>query len=475
VSAGAIPNFDDFVKSAAAPPGVPPAAAIPRFDDFVKAKPTPAASAPSGGFWSGLIDHLAPVASKLYTNITDPHLPTGEFLKTWQDQSQGLMDKAKASAAQGNYVDAASHGINLLANIVPGLGKAMDDAAEGIAAAKSDEEVRTVLGGLTGDVLPIAAANAVPGALRAAPAAGKVVGAAVKAGAPDIAMGGLKAAAGGALLKGATEMGLGGDVGGALITAPLIKAGLKQMGKGAKAGVNAGIDTAKALRESAARLRVPTPVPNIEAPPAGAGGAPLAAQGPGPAPAPVSAPVPAPIAAAPTPVSQLYDAAQGLLARNAAARSAAGGETLARPAAAPQGAPVAPQESPSGKAFRASYDARGAAPAAPAPAVTAIPPAKPDVPAQVFEDAARAKKTAPVAQLLHESGIAHADASGMDQAQWDQVARAAGVNPLSKISQADALFKLRKLELGIGPSPELLDALKKKGALAAAEALRDAQ
>jgi hypothetical protein len=148
----------------------------------------------------------------------------------------------------------------------------------------------------------------------------------------------------------------------------------------------------------------------------------------------------------------VQDAVRAAVARYSE-RASAGEETLARPASTPQASPVAQ----------------------PSPTVTTIPQSTPDAPAQVFEDAARAKKTGPVARLLFDHGVPHADAIGMDDAQWGQVAKAAGVNPLSKLSQADALFQLRKLEMTPKPSAALLDALKKPGALAAAKAFAESQ
>ena len=129
--------------------------------------PTPAPASgpaqPTGGFWSNLMSHLTPSTTPpSSSNVTDPHLPTGEFLKNWQTESQALKDKAEASAQQGDYVGAAAHGINFLANMVPGLGKAMDDAAEGIRDATTDEQVRAHLGRLAAIAAPLAIANAAP-------------------------------------------------------------------------------------------------------------------------------------------------------------------------------------------------------------------------------------------------------------------------------------------------------------------------
>lgn len=122
-------------------------------------------SSGGGGFWSNLIDQIHPVemAKGLYQTVTHPV----DALQSWQSQSQALKDKAEQAMNEGRYVDAAAHGINFLANIVPGLGKAMDDAAEGIANAKSDEEVRANLGKLTGQVLPLAAPGIIKGSAEA--------------------------------------------------------------------------------------------------------------------------------------------------------------------------------------------------------------------------------------------------------------------------------------------------------------------
>jgi len=117
----------------------------------------------SGGFFSALGDSLKAQGSKLVSNITDPHLPTGDFLKSWVKDSGDLLDKAKASADQKDYGSAAAHGFNFLVNVVPGLGKAMDDAAEKISQADelydkdpaaAHDLANQALGTLTGTVLP---------------------------------------------------------------------------------------------------------------------------------------------------------------------------------------------------------------------------------------------------------------------------------------------------------------------------------
>jgi DNA topoisomerase IB len=483
-------------------------AALAKQSGAVSSTPAPASgpAQPTGGFWSNLMSHLHPVddAAKLYQNVTDPHLPTGEFLKNWQTESQALKDKAEASAQQGDYVGAAAHGINFLANMVPGLGKAMDDAAEGIRDATTDEQVRAHLGRLAAIAAPLAIANAAPELKAGGTAVGKAAaGVVTKPGTGKI-LGGV-----GTATTGLAAMAEGTPVG-------LILGGEK-LAKGASAIYKGFKDRAAAAEEARAAAASPEAAPPVapgsltiqpQAARPVAPAAPITAANyappvtstnvlPAPIAPPAAAPAPAaaaPPAAAPPSIDLLNQTARNMGARSFSSlppeaqdtvraavakyneRSAAGEQTLARPAPTPQTAPAAQPAPTSPAPAPAAWKAGSSAPAAtPPPTVTTIPAAKPAIPAQAFEDAARTAKAAPMAQLLSDHGISAADAGRMTDDQWGQLAKAAGVNAPSKFSQAEALFQLKKLELTAKPSPALADALKKPGALAAAKAFADSQ
>jgi hypothetical protein len=161
-------------------------------------------------------------------------------------------------------------------------------------------------------------------------------------------------------------------------------------------------------------------------------------------------PVPPPVAPPPAPIAQPV---------NAAAVPAQ------PPPVATQAPPVAPAAAPSVNA---------AAPQAAAPGeVQTIPQAKPDVPAEVFKTAARDVKSTALAKILHDSEIPLSDAARMTPDHWAQLAKAAGVNVPSPATIADTMLKLRQLEAKT-PSPALAEALKKPGAMKAAQAMADA-
>lgn len=72
----------------------------------------------------------------------------------------------------------------------------------------------------------------------------------------------------------------------------------------------------------------------------------------------------------------------------------------------------------------------------------------PEVAGAVYEAAGRADKATKLAQALHQGGISHADAVTMDPAHWQAVSKALGINPPSKESIGEALFRLQRLEAG---------------------------
>ena len=183
------------------------------------------------GFWSSLWEKANPasVVAGVAHSVAHPI----DSLKSWQAQSQDLHDKAADALDAGDYEGAAVHGINFLANVIPGLGKAMDDAA----TAKTPEEFRAKLGTAVGTAISLKEMEAAPAVVKAAvPAAVETivsaapkVSAAAKAGGKDIAVGAAKTAAGAALVKyGPSEMG---DV---LAGVPVIKSGVRQMAQGAR-------------------------------------------------------------------------------------------------------------------------------------------------------------------------------------------------------------------------------------------------
>lgn len=114
------------------------------------------------GFLSSVWEKANPVniARGVVDTVTHPL----DSLKAWQSQSQELHDKAVNAFEQGDYQAAAAHGINFMANIIPGLGKAMDEAAE----AKTPEEFKAKLGSAVGTALIPKVAEALPGMYQGA-------------------------------------------------------------------------------------------------------------------------------------------------------------------------------------------------------------------------------------------------------------------------------------------------------------------
>lgn len=102
-----------------------------------------AAQAP--GFLSHLGSTLTSAPGAIYDSLRHPL----DSLKAWRDQSQSLHDAALSSAQEGDYQAAAVHGVNFLFNLIPGLGKGMDDAA----MAKTPEEFKSKLGDVIGTAL----------------------------------------------------------------------------------------------------------------------------------------------------------------------------------------------------------------------------------------------------------------------------------------------------------------------------------
>ena len=205
------------------PPPLPPGYALDNQD-----KP---------GFWSSLWEKANPVSVVAGVGHSLAH-PI-DSLKSWQAQSQDLHDKAEDALNSGDYEGAAVHGINFLANVIPGLGKAMDDAA----TAKTPDEFRAKLGSAAGTALSLKEIEAAPPALKAlVPAAVETVvsaapkvSAAAKAGGRDIAVGTGKVVAGAALAK----AGPLSEVANALTGGPIAAQGIRQVARGAKSAYTA--------------------------------------------------------------------------------------------------------------------------------------------------------------------------------------------------------------------------------------------
>lgn len=139
--------------------------------------------APPSGFITHLASTLASAPGAIMQTVAHPL----DALKAWRDQSQALHDAAVDSAEKGDYVGAAAHGFNFLANIVPGLGKTMDDAATaGGESGITSDEFKSKLGDVVGTALLMKAAEKLPTVVSGAKTAASVisdpavVGAAVK-------------------------------------------------------------------------------------------------------------------------------------------------------------------------------------------------------------------------------------------------------------------------------------------------------
>ena len=199
--------------------------------DFAKAPPatlsdadflghTESASA-RPGFWSSLMERANPltVAKGVASSVMHPI----DSLKSWRDQSQKLHDSTVDAFERGDYQEAAAHGINFLANVIPGLGTAMDEAA----MAKTPDEFKSKLGAALGTAL---AAKEVQGAGKLAGQAAEAAPAAAQAVIAQARKPGTLQAAGGAAQ-------VAGGI-AALPHEPL--AGLYSMGRGVK-DISAGL------------------------------------------------------------------------------------------------------------------------------------------------------------------------------------------------------------------------------------------
>jgi hypothetical protein len=153
-------------------------AGVNRFGDA----PIPETAADQPGFLAHLGSTLASAPAGIVHQITHPI----DALKNWRDSSQALHDSAVDSFESGDYQAAAAHGVNFLANLIPGLGKVMDDAA----SAKTPQEFKAKLGDVVGSALLMKVGEAAPGAVKWA--GGKIGGAVDVATNPDVVRAGVK-------------------------------------------------------------------------------------------------------------------------------------------------------------------------------------------------------------------------------------------------------------------------------------------
>jgi hypothetical protein len=169
------------------------------------------------------MDALAVYDKIAAENPANKGLPPGKqkMLREPTADEQAVIDRgmsAQMGTPEGNVLSDAS---------APGVTAAKQAGQGNLAGAAG-----TILGGY---VAPAAAAAAIP--YMVSPAA-RVVRAAVKAGGKDLAVGAAKTAAG----YGVIHLDPAGEVGSALVGAPVLKSGLKQVGSGLKAGYAAGKD-----------------------------------------------------------------------------------------------------------------------------------------------------------------------------------------------------------------------------------------
>lgn len=409
MSAPAIPSFDQF--KAQAPPA---AAAIPSFAEF---KQQGEGSTPeTGTFLSHLGDTLAGAPGAIAQTITHPL----DALKNWRDQSQALHDAAVDSAQQGDYQAAAVHGLNFLANIIPGLGKVMDDAA----SAKTPEDFKAKLGDVVGSALLMKAGEKAPG-----------------------------------IVKGAAD-----KIGGAVdvVTNPdVVRAGVKVLPKGP-----AAVSLYDAIQKARGKVgpELPAKVPPPAADPAAAPAAAAPPAPPSPAPLPISRQLPAgPIVTpAPADTSGVIPGWKPTILENENA-----------PAAAPPAAPAPDLDGVAQgfgfKDFASVKDPRAAAtiqrvaaqavapnPAKTAPAAPAVvaPPVPPTAPAPAIENPraaefaarARAPKVSTLADTLHQGDISADDAARLTPGDWQRLSRGLGINNPSPYTINAVLDELRSRE-----------------------------
>jgi len=394
---------------------------------------------------------------------------TGEALlhpietgKAALQQNQVLLDKINEDHKAGDYPTMVRHGLAYFLNAIPGVGAALDQAADKAAnrdyrgAVVDTAALATQI--IEGAKLPGAAvrgAAGLPGAVRTA---GKVVAAGAKAAAPDVAIGSLKAAGGalaGEMLESAEVGGLGRVIGAA--------PGLRQIAAGLEKGGRAGWEELlKVRRKGPIRSTMEgfeepaTPAAAVAAVPAiydeiaqGFGEKSYAAMDEGgqatvrsfasrlnqPEGRPPAAEPPPPGAAAGSEEARLLR----LEAARKAARPAEAAEVVPAAAIAAPGVPLRPAPSPIAPA--AGPGATPVAPAEPLPVETTVPrgtkaPEAPAAvlpfaerahpPAEAFQAAHQGKRAAALADRLEEHGITldqaeHLKPESLSPEHWERV------------------------------------------------------
>jgi hypothetical protein len=265
------PLFDDPVVAApAAPTGTalfndPPAAAPKSFTDHL------------GDFAGHTWDALTGSVTGAVSTVLHPIDTASAILRDAADE----IGKGKAAYEKGDYDRAAEHFKYALPVAGPLLRQMRQETDAGDYGA--------ALGDITGTVLGAKLLARVPDVPDAAKAAAPIVTAAAKAGGKDIVVGGAKAAAGAVLAK----SGPLGEIGDVIAGVPIVKSGVKQMGRGARDAFQAGRAEYNAR---AAAAQTPAPAPATAPAPAPT---PVPAPSPAPAPSPVVPPQPPPAAAPP--------------------------------------------------------------------------------------------------------------------------------------------------------------------------------
>lgn len=316
-------------------------------------------------------------------------------------------------------------------------------AGYGVRAAQQIQEGDVP--GAVGTVLSLPAmalaAKVAPKIASAAPLARDAVVAGVKAAAPDVAAGALKAASGSAISAVAHMVPGGGEASYLLGGVPVYK-GVTQMGRGIKAGALAARDAVaegravrmatgprKPVWQGAQPQAVPEPVPT-ELPPA----------------ALPSGRVPGRFDPENPPVADWRERLQQLGVNAEAQPLASVPPVEATPAPAPDPAPiVAPQPEPAPvippkAATRATVELPNPTPVKTPKVVTG----------NEFETAARYAKAQALAKFLYAEGdgVPHESALKMDPKQWALAQKGAGVaGPPSPKTIKMALDELKKLEV----------------------------
>lgn len=439
--------FDDPVV--AAPVGKalfndPPAAAPKSFTDHL------------GDFAGHTWDALTGTVSGTVNTVLHPIDTASAILRDAADE----IGKGKAAYEKGDYDRAAEHFKYALPVAGPLLRQMRQETDAGDYGSALGDITGTALGGKLLARLP-----EVPGAAKAA---APIVTAAAKAGGKDIMVGGAKAAAGAALAK----SGPLGEVGDVIAGVPIVKSGVQQMGRGARAAFQAGRDAYNAPPPAATPPPLATRTP-IWTGPTGQPNAPVNLT-----------PIPGQLPSGRVPGKPAIDTTTGEMLKGGASQG-----HFEAPAPAPPAAVAAPAAAP---------------PPEPAAQITQIPPT--EHPGAVdFAAKARAARDAnvgPVADTLEKGGFTPELAKKLAPKDWLRLSKADGIGvnippklaaavidelesraaarDLAKAQQgtqaaADASTRAEatRRETMIAPSAAYAEALQRPGALAAAQALAD--